>query len=248
MATNYVLSQRILLSVRSQYSRSFQPHVLARFVRGQTQCSPLRARSISATSTAKPAGKRALYPERLIIYHAGTGRTVFLGCLKVTTIFIFTFFCIVVAPTYFYADDQPPWVPGVAMLSGVVPMVVIMYISGPFVNYIHLRLPPFARHSREMMIRYSKSLPKDAEVDITTMNLLGKPRVARMKVSSLYPIKERFGLANYGRDTKELNSKRPWWMGRAVRQFGVHAGKSQIMGGEVWGNIAATISKRSKAS
>lgn len=126
-------------------------------------------------------------------------------------------------------------------------MVVVMYISGPFVNYIHLRLPPFARHSREMMIRYSKSLPKDAEIDITTMNLVGKPRVARMKVSSLYPIKERFGLANYGRDTKELNSKRPWWMGRAVRQFGVHAGKSQIMGGEVWENVAATVSKRSKA-
>lgn len=33
-----------------------------------------------------------VYPERLLIFHAGTGRTVFLGCLKVITIFVFAIF------------------------------------------------------------------------------------------------------------------------------------------------------------
>ena len=46
----------------------------------------------------------------MIIFHAGTTRTVFLGCLKVTTIFLFTFFSVVVAPTHFYAADQPAWI------------------------------------------------------------------------------------------------------------------------------------------
>src|SRR4051812_21283042 len=51
------------------------------------------------------------YPTRLLIYHSGTGRTVFLGCLKVTTIFIFAFFSLVVAPAHFYAEEeQPKWV------------------------------------------------------------------------------------------------------------------------------------------
>lgn len=52
----------------------------------------------------------AVFPERVLVYHAGTGRTVFLGCLKVTTIFIFVFFTFVVAPTHLKAEDEPLWV------------------------------------------------------------------------------------------------------------------------------------------
>jgi hypothetical protein len=49
-------------------------------------------------------------PGRLIVYHAGTGRSVFLGCLRVTTIFMFSFFSLVVAPTYWYAEGDQKWV------------------------------------------------------------------------------------------------------------------------------------------
>ncbi len=43
-------------------------------------------------------------PERLLIYHAGTGRTTFLAMLKVTTLFIGAFFCCVAVPSYIKAD------------------------------------------------------------------------------------------------------------------------------------------------
>lgn len=39
-----------------------------------------------------------VYPERLCVYHAGTPRVTFLACLKVSTLFIFTFFAFVVTP------------------------------------------------------------------------------------------------------------------------------------------------------
>jgi len=123
-------------------------------------------------------------------------------------------------------------------------MVTVAYITGPFVNYIHLRVPAFARNSREILMRYSKALPKGAELDITTMNFIGKPRVTRVKVADLHPAHQRFGLANYVRDAKEANAKRPWWMGKAVCQFGAHSGRTKIMGGEVWENIRRTIDKR----
>jgi hypothetical protein len=123
-------------------------------------------------------------------------------------------------------------------------MVTVAYITGPFVNYIHLRVPAFARNSREMLMRYSKSLPKDAELDITTMNFIGKPRATRVKVADLRPADQRFGLANYARDAEEANAQRPWWMGKAVSQFGVHSGRTKIMGGKVWENIRRTIEKR----
>ena len=110
--------------------------------------------------------------------------------------------------------------------------------------HIHLRLPAFARFSREMAERYSRNLPKDAKIEITTMNFIGKPRVTLVKVADLQPIKERFGMVNYVRDTTEINSKRPWWAGRAVRRFGVHGGVRIPQGSVLWENIAKTIAKR----
>lgn len=47
-------------------------------------------------------------PEKLIIYHAGTGRTTFLAMVKITTLFIGAFFCFIVAPSYIKAD-KPEW-------------------------------------------------------------------------------------------------------------------------------------------
>ena len=119
-----------------------------------------------------------------------------------------------------------------------------LYFSGPFVNYIHIKLPKYATQSRDVLTRYSKMLPKDAELELTTMNFIGKSRAARMKVSDLIPTKQRFGLANYARDTRDINSKRPWWMGKAVRLFGIHGGSGRIPEGGIWDNIARGISKR----
>ena len=132
----------------------------------------------------------------------------------------------------------------IVLLSGIIPMLSVAYITSPFVNYIHLRLPTFARNSRELLIRYSKSLPKDAEIDITTMNFIGKPRVTRMKAADLHATKQRFGLINYVRDATDDNKKRPWWKLQAVTKFGVHGGRTRIMGGEVWENVKAGIEKR----
>lgn len=122
-------------------------------------------------------------------------------------------------------------------------MAFVAYITGPFVTYIHLRLPAFARHSREMLHRYARSLPKDAELDFTGMNFIGKPRVTRVKFSELQAAKERFGMVNYARDTRELNTQRRRWVGKATRQFGVHGGTTRIMGGEIWDLIAKRIAK-----
>lgn len=125
-------------------------------------------------------------------------------------------------------------------------MVFVAYISGPFVNYIHLRVPAFARNSRELLFRYLQSLPRNAEIDITTMNFIGKPRVSRMRVSELYTTKERFGLANYARVLGKGRVERPWWKGNLPRLFGIHGSRSKIMGGEAWGNVSRCIEKNKK--
>lgn len=43
-------------------------------------------------------------PERILIYHGGTGRTLFLGVLRITTIFLFGVSCLVVAPAFMSSE------------------------------------------------------------------------------------------------------------------------------------------------
>src|SRR2546421_9533001 len=76
-------------------------------------------------------------------------------------------------------------------------MLFIAYITSPFVAYIHLVLPQYARRSRELMIRYARSMSPRAYIDITTMNFIGRQRVSRIALSQLEPTKERLGVANY---------------------------------------------------
>lgn len=121
------------------------------------------------------------------------------------------------------------------------------YTSSPFVANIHLRLPVFARHSRELLVRYSKNLPKDAKLEITTMTFIGRPRINLVRATDLRPMRERFGMVNYVRDTTEANSKRPWWMGRAVGKFGMHGSTTLRPGSEVWDNITKGLAKKAKS-
>ena len=46
----------------------------------------------------------------MCIYHAGTGRTIFLACLKLSTLFIFVFFGFVVTPAYYDKEGFSPTV------------------------------------------------------------------------------------------------------------------------------------------
>ena len=57
------------------------------------------------------------FPQRLVIFHAGTARTAFLGMLKVFTVVIFGLLTVYEVPKHFYSEDQPTWVPAAGMDS-----------------------------------------------------------------------------------------------------------------------------------
>jgi len=59
----------------------------------------------------------AAYPQRLIIFHAGTKRTAFLGMLKVFTVVTFGLLTFFQVPKHYYAEDQPSWVPGAGKID-----------------------------------------------------------------------------------------------------------------------------------
>jgi hypothetical protein len=68
-------------------------------------------------------------------------------------------------------------------------MAVVGYTTAPFVNSIIIKLPPFARQSKELLWRYTTHPPVEAEVEILTVRLFGNKKTTAVKVSDLYPLK-----------------------------------------------------------
>ena len=96
-----------------------------------------------------------------------------------------------------------------------------------------------------MLKRFARTAPPSTRLDITTMTLIGKPRVSSVTVADLQPVQHRLGMVNYVRETAALNAKRKWYRFRAVGKFHVQAGNDEkIKTGWVWREIADAIAKR----
>ncbi|KAL2129043.1 hypothetical protein VTI74DRAFT_8300 [Chaetomium olivicolor] len=194
-----------------------------------------------------PPGGKAAYPERLIIYHAGTGKTTFLACLKVTTLFVFGFFDMIMTPAYITAGEPLMKTAGIA-LCGIIPALFVAWSTSSFVAAIHMHLPPYARWSRSILERFARTAPPNTRLDVTTMSLIGKPRVSSMVLSDLRPADKRFGMVNFVRDTTIANAQRKWWRFRAVGEFNIlEEGEKNVKTGWVWKDVRDGIKRRAEA-
>jgi hypothetical protein len=109
-----------------------------------------------------------------------------------------------------------------------------------------MHLPPYARYSRTILERFARTAPPNTRLDVTTMSLIGKPRVSSLMLSDLRPatataaaglekvvggkkvgwgrsmgLRTRLGMVNYLRDTSIVDQKRKWWRFRAVGAFNI---------------------------
>ncbi|KAF4991621.1 hypothetical protein FGRMN_7740 [Fusarium graminum] len=219
---------------------------------------------------ASKESKEFELPEKLIIYHGGTGRITFMAMLKITTLFLGAFFCFIVTPSYVKADkpewvtasgkftqhpmDKTPQLTTPVVLCGIVPIIFVAYITSPFVTHIHVHLPPYARTSRPILERFVKTLPPSTPLTLTTMSAISKPRYSSIQAGDLSPVRRRFGLINYVRDTKEENAKRKWYNFRAVGKFYIqdkrpttrvrYQKKTDKVDGWIWDSIKERIDKR----
>lgn len=82
-----------------------------------------------------------------------------------------------------------------------------------------MRVPDKYRRSKHVLDLFLDNPPADAEVAITNMGAIFKPRVSHVRISDLRPERKRFGLVNYTRDTTKENAQRRWWMFRAMGGF-----------------------------
>ncbi|KXJ89599.1 hypothetical protein Micbo1qcDRAFT_165718 [Microdochium bolleyi] len=224
---------------------------------------PTIAEGVGAPKLAPP--NPFAYPERLCVYHAGTGRVTFLACLKVSTLFIFTFFAFVVTPMYLEQEGLSITVLRTTA-AAVVPLAFVAWATSPFVTFIHLRLPPYARQSEDMLRRFITQLGSfnpgsgtgmssasraastgpgssiTAELEITTMSYIAKPRLSIVKLEDLQPVRKRLGIVNYSRDTAAENKRRKWYMFPAVANFSIQESSNTMPKVPwVWGKLAGRI-------
>ncbi|KAL4749820.1 hypothetical protein BDW72DRAFT_125744 [Aspergillus terricola var. indicus] len=178
-------------------------------------------RSTIAPRTPQPSpthAKTALRrgpPERILIYHGGTGRTMFLGTLRITTIFLFGVSVLVVAPAFLSSDF--PWYLGPAIVvGGALPMLFVSYTSAPYVNFVHLALPISVRRSREQAVQYAKKLPPTATLYINTMKFNTIPRQTEVRLADLVPDKSKIRPVSF---RNQNPAPSPWWRGKTLQQF-----------------------------
>ncbi|KAI9882205.1 MAG: hypothetical protein M1823_006051 [Watsoniomyces obsoletus] len=151
------------------------------------------------------------------------------------------------------------------LLGGALPMIFVAYTTSPFVVYVHLRLPFYARRSHDILTRFSRTLAPTTELDITTMRFTGWSGITRVQLGELRPARKRLGVANLTRvlplnnpppvgtlsssaksATPNPATKNPWWR-KQRNDFYVgnpKLGKSKmIRASAIWENILAAIHK-----
>lgn len=142
------------------------------------------------------------------------------------------------------------------VLCGIIPILFVAYSTAPFVTHIHMHLPPYARASRPILERFISKLPSSTPLTLTTMSVIGKPRYSSLQAGELVPVRRRFGLVNFVRDTAAENATRKWYMFRAVRQFYVqerriekrvrYETKKDRVETWIWNAVAEKLAKKAR--
>lgn len=101
-------------------------------------------------------------------------------------------------------------------LGSVLPLIFVSYTAAPFVNFVQLELPIFARRSRLEAIQFAKNLPPTAKLSISTTGPSLIPRQTEVRLKDLVPDKSSLRPVSF-------RNKNPvplsWSQGRTLQQF-----------------------------
>ena len=122
-----------------------------------------------------------------------------------------------------------------AVACGAVPMAFTLYFYAPFVSYVHVRLPRFARQSRELAAKWAQNVNRDTEVDLTTIRFSGRSRVQRLPLSGLRRSTGRLGVVNLR--IVDMPTSRPWWKSKPLTDLYVGNERTKRWESQIWRRI-----------
>lgn len=111
------------------------------------------------------------------------------------------------------------------IVAGTIPFFAMWYLTSPMVMWIHLPVSKGFQRAPDAVKNFIRNVPGDAKVAITTMGVVGRPRVSQVKLQDLRREKRRFGLVNYVRNMRRAeNATRKWYQFGAVKEFKIEDG------------------------
>ncbi|CRL29883.1 unnamed protein product [Penicillium camemberti] len=242
------LRRNVWVRFKSQIPRPSQKHLSP--LPKSKETLPATRSPVTRNLTPPKTTTRTGPPERILVYYGGTGRAIFLGILRITTVLLFGAACLIVAPACSVADDYPWYSTPAVIAAGALPMLFVSYTAAPYVNFIHLALPAFARKSREAAVQYAKDLPPTAVLYLTSMRFNTIPRQTTVRLGDLVPFKDALRPVTF----QNVNpSPQRWWQGRAPTQFytGTHSKPGRQTSAffpELWNGIYQQIQKAKSRS
>lgn len=132
---------------------------------------------------------------------------------KAATIALFGIGCLQAAPNVYNDPDQPawlvpagnltyttpPWLPAdpcLVIVGSAIPLVLVSFMTAPFVADVFIRLPDWARKSRDSLKTFARRMPPDTRLDFQKIGFLPFPRTRGMQLSELRTLSSSMALAN----------------------------------------------------
>ncbi|KAI5295944.1 hypothetical protein KEM52_006357 [Ascosphaera acerosa] len=150
------------------------------------------------------------------IYHAGTGKIVFLGITRAAAFLVLGLFAGMVAPAYYFDPGSPTYVTPLLLLGGSLPLAFIAHTTSPFVNRVSVAVPRKVMASSAATRQYVQHLPPSAVLRVETMKFLFWPRISHLLMSQLGPASSRTRPVNF---TSVVPDYRPVWQGGSKSLF-----------------------------
>lgn len=101
-------------------------------------------------------------------------------------------------------------------IGSALPLIFVSYTAAPYVNFIHLELPLWARRSSMEAVQYAKQLPPTAKLFINTNGPSLVPRQTELRLGDLIPDRALLRPVSF-------RNKHPvplrWWQGKTLQQF-----------------------------
>lgn len=129
-------------------------------------------------------------------------------------------------------------------------MLFVSYTAAPYVNFVHLALPAFARKSREAAAQYAKELPPTAVLYLTSMRFNTIPRQTTVRIGDLVPTKDLLRPVTF-RNLNPMPAR--WWQGKTPTQFYTDAQskpgrQTSAFYPELWNDVYQHIQKAKSRS
>lgn len=122
-------------------------------------------------------------------------------------------------------------------------MLYVGLTARPFVSSVHIKLPVFARQSKDSLLRWAQNVPPKTKVAMTTMQFHGVPQVSVMAVEDLRQTRSWLNAANLTRSSPSVSPPvlRSWWKPKPLLRFYVGVDRKKIREISIWEQVLKKI-------